>query len=88
MKPRNVKQLENRNAAYIYKTLKNKTPIKRMKKQKISKLTVKQKGVAKTKCDRLYIISYGKSIIVDDKSYFTLSHSTINVNGNFYLSDV
>ena len=32
--------------------------------------------------------SPGKSIILDDESYFTLSHSAINGNDNFYPIDV
>jgi len=74
--------------ACICKTLKNKTSIKRRKKQKIPKQTVKQITAAKTKCGRLYRISYRKSIILDDESYFTLSHSAIKGNDNFYSSDV
>jgi hypothetical protein len=39
-------------------------------------------------CDRLYRKLQGKACIIDDESYFTLTHGTINGNDNFYSSDV
>ena len=39
-------------------------------------------------CDRLYRKLEQKSCIIDDESYFTSSHSSINGNDNFYSSDI
>ena len=38
--------------------------------------------------DRLYRKLQDKSVNLDDESYFTLMHSTINGNDNFYSSDI
>jgi len=74
--------------SFINYTLKTKTTIKKRKKMKIPKRTDGQKASAQTKCGRLYRISCEKSIILDDESYFTLAHSTINSNNIFYSSNV
>ena len=69
---------------FICKTLRAKTSIKSRKKMRIPKRTESQKAKAKTRCGRLYR-EYGKSsFIIDDESYFTLSHSTMNGNNVFY----
>ena len=68
--------------------LKNKTSIKRMKKQKISKQNDKKGPTLQTKCGCWYRNSYGKLFILNKKSYFTLSHSTISRNNNFYSRNV
>ena len=89
MESRNFKQLENSNVAKLASAKRWKIRHHNIrKKQKIPKRTVKQITAAKTKCGLLYRISYGKSIILDDESYFILSHSAINGNDNFYSSDV
>lgn len=74
--------------SYICKTLKEKTTIRKRKKIKIPKRNEDQKAKAKRLCGRLYRKTVSKSIILDDESYFTLGHSTINGNANFYSSDV
>ena len=43
-----------------------------------------QKATIRTKCGRLYNLDW----VMDDESYFTLKHSTINGNNNFYSSNV
>lgn len=72
----------------VRKTLKTKTTIKYRKKQTIPARTEGQIALAKTKCGRLMRKFSNRSFILDDESYFTLSHSKINGNGGFYSSDV
>jgi hypothetical protein len=73
--------------SYIVKTLAKKTAIKNYSKQNIPDRTDKQKARI-TKCiDRIYRKFLNKSVILDDESYFTLSHSSINGNGSFFSSD-
>ena len=74
--------------SHIQKTLKSRTSIRRFKKKKIPKRTEAQKNKAKALCGRLYRLYQEKSIIMDDESYFTLKHSSINGNDGFYSSDV
>ena len=57
------------------------------KKRKIPKRTQAQINKAKPLCSKLYRIYNKKAIILDDESYFTLSHSSINGNDGFYSSD-
>lgn len=78
----------NCSQSFICKTLKTKSAIKKRKKKKIPKRTEAQKAKAQPLCGRLYRKSEKKSLILDDESYFTLSHSTINGNDNYYSSDV
>ena len=73
---------------YIVKTLSTKTSIKIRKKQKIPSRNDDQRERIPKCCDRLYRKLQGNSVILDDESYFTLTHSTINGNQNFYSSEV
>lgn len=73
---------------YISKTIKSKTRIRVYKKKRIPKRTNGQKDKIKIRCDRLYRKLESKSCVIDDESYFTKAHSTINGNNNFYSSDV
>ncbi|KAL4490738.1 hypothetical protein ABPG72_021792 [Tetrahymena utriculariae] len=73
--------------SYISKTLKKKTQIRAMKKQKIPDRTDLQKKQAQTKCGRLLRKYKNHLWVIDDESYFTLSHSTLNGNNNYYSSD-
>ncbi|KAL4482948.1 hypothetical protein ABPG74_018974 [Tetrahymena malaccensis] len=67
----------------IYKTLQKYTDIKYHKKAKIPKHTKAQKIEVKRKCG-IFFQKYKKSQwIVDDTSYFTLSHGNINGNNSF-----
>lgn len=72
---------------HIVKTLAKYTDIAVYKKQNIPDRKDCQKERIKKCIDRLYRNSQGKSIILDDESYFTLSHSTINGNDIYYSSD-
>jgi hypothetical protein len=74
--------------SYIVKTLAKKTEIRVRKKKKIPLRTDDQRERIRLCCDRLYRKLAGKSCIIDDESYFTLKHSTMNGNNNFYSSDV
>jgi len=73
---------------YILKTLASKTEIEIHKKKKIPKRTEDQRERIRRCSDRLYRKLQGKHAILDDESYFTLAHSTINGNDNFYSSDI
>jgi transposase len=71
----------------INRTLK-KLGIKARKKQRIPQRTEKQQSDAKKLCGRLYRKFSKAAWIIDDESYFTLSHSTVNGNNIFYTSDI
>ena len=73
---------------YIVKELAKKTLIKCRKKQKIPLRNEDQRERIAKCCDRLYRKLKDKSVILDDESYFTFTHCTINGNKNFYSSDV
>ena len=75
------------NQSHISKTLKKKCGIRVYKKKKIPKRTDTQRAKIQTLCSRLFQQLQGKSCLMDDESYFTFRHSTINGNGNFYSSD-
>ena len=72
---------------FISKTLAIQTSIRARKKIKIPKQTDQQRAVARTKCSRLCRIFKNKFCIMDDESYFTLAHTSINGNDRFYTSD-
>ena len=44
--------------------------------------------VARAKCGNLYKKNLNISWVLDDESYFTLGHSTINGNNTFYTTDI
>ncbi len=46
--------------------------------------TMKQRVEARIKCGRLYRNYKNVIFIMDDESYFTLTHSTINNNDSYY----
>ena len=54
----------------------------------IPKRSDQQKAAARTKCSRLCQKFKNRKPIIDDESYFTLNHSSINGNDIFYTSDV
>ena len=58
--------------------------IQQYKKQKIPDRSDQQKDVNRVKCATLYRKYRDREWILDDESYFTQIHSTINGNGNFY----
>lgn len=69
--------------SYINKKLES-LSIKCWKKQTIPDRTEAQKAEARSKCSTLYRKYGNRQWILDDESYFTLSHSSINGNDNFY----
>lgn len=73
---------------YVNQTIKRKTNIKCRAKKIIPDRTEAQKAAAKIRCGRLYRTLQNLAVIMDDESYFTLAHSTINGNGLFYSSNV
>ena len=58
------------------------------KKMRIPSRTEQQKTVGRAKCGNLYLKNQGISWVLDDESYFNLSHSTINGNNIFYSSNL
>ena len=52
-----------------------------------SRFRSEQRAVARTKCSRLCRIFQNKLCIMNDESYFTLAHTSINGNDRFYTSD-
>lgn len=71
----------------IWKSLK-KLNIKARKKQRIPQRSAAQISNAKKLSGRLFR-KHGKAAwIIDDESYFTLSHSTISGNNVFYTSNI
>ena len=73
--------------SYICKTLKNQLNIKLRKKTNIPQRTPQQQAEARKKCSALYRKYKNFEWILDDESYFTLSHATINNNDTYYTSD-
>lgn len=73
--------------SYMCTILKNKTNLRYRKKQSIPKRTENQIQLAKPKCGRLLRNFSNHAFILDDESYFTLSHTSINGNGGFYTSN-
>ena len=55
---------------------------------KIPDRTEEQKKVARVKCRNLYLKNPNISWILDDESYFTLSHGKIKGNDKFYTSNI
>ena len=74
--------------SHLHKTLIEKTTIVCRKKINIPEQSAAQKVRIKTCVVWLYRKLGGISCVMDDESYFTLSHSTINGNHFFYSSDV
>ena len=72
----------------ISKVLRMKTPIRCYKKQVIPFRDAKQRVKARKRCSALYRKYRDRVWILDDESYFTLKHSTINGNDNFYSSNL
>jgi transposase len=74
--------------SYLCNILKNKTNLRFRRKQTIPKRSENQIQLAKPKCGRLMRKFSNHAFILDDESYFTLSHTTIHGNGGFYTNDV
>ena len=68
--------------------IKKYTNIKCLKKSKKPKMTELQRKAARPKCGRMFL-KYGKiDFILDDESYFTLSHTTLAGNDRFYSDNL
>lgn len=74
--------------SHIVKTLKNKAGIKYRKKITVPLRTEKQKGVIRPRCGRILKKFPDHEFIIDDESYFTLSHSDKNSNAGLYTRDI
>lgn len=72
----------------IHKVVKTSLKLKYRKKTKIPKRSMDQIQLAKVKCGRLLRKFHDKKFILDDESYFTLGHSSINGNDGFYTNDI
>ena len=68
--------------------LKNRTKVRCYKKQKKTDLTEQQKKAARPKCRRILEKNNGLDFIIDDESYFTLTHSVQPGNDSFYSDDI
>jgi len=73
---------------YIGKILRSKSQIRKRKKMTIPKRTERQKIEGRTKCSTLWRKLANVDVVMDDESYFTLGHSTINGNDIFYTSNI
>ena len=62
--------------------------IQKYKKQKIPDRSDQQKEVNRAKCATFYRKYRDREWILDDESYFTKTHSTINGNEYFYSDNV
>ena len=62
--------------------------IQKYKKQKIPDRSDQQKLVNRAKCATLYRKYRDREWILDDESFFTKTHSTINGNDNFYSDNI
>jgi hypothetical protein len=73
---------------YISKILKQRTIIRYRKKIKKPLLSEQQKKEARPKCRKLLEKFGDRHFIIDDESYFTLSHSDQPGNDGFYSDNV
>ena len=73
---------------YVSKMLKRNTNIRCFKRFKKPLMTEKQKKEARPKCRKLLEAYRDVDFVIDDESYFTLSHSNISGNDRFYSSNV
>ena len=73
---------------YVGHILKKYTNIKCLKKYKKPQMNILQKKQARPKCRRLLKKFADHDFIMDDESYFTLSHTTLSGNSRFYSSNV
>ena len=62
--------------------------IQKYKKRKIPNRSDQKKEVNRAKCATLYRKYRDREWILDDESYFTKTHSTINGNDNFYSDNI
>ena len=73
--------------SYVNRVIKS-MGIQKYKKQKIPDRSVQQNEFNRAKCATLYRKYRDREWILDDESYFTKTHSTINGNDNFYSNNI
>jgi transposase len=73
--------------SYVNKILKEKTTVRYYKKIKKPNTTAKQKEQNRSKCRRILEDFKNFDFLIDDESYFTLTHSALPGNSGFYSSD-
>jgi len=74
--------------SYVSKILKHSTDVRKYKKSKRPKLTEAQKKAGRSKCREMLKKYPGYNFIIDDESYFTLSHTTQSGNDIFYSNNI
>ena len=74
--------------SYVNKIVKESSNIKRYKKYKRPLMNEEQKKSLRPKCKQLVEKYHGYNFIIDDESYFTLSHSTLSGNDRFNSNNV
>jgi hypothetical protein len=74
--------------SYVSKILKHSTDVRKYKKSKRPKLTEAQKKAGRSKCREMLKKYPGYNFIIDDVSYFTLSHTTQSGNDVFYSNNI
>jgi len=74
--------------SYVSKILKHSTDVRKYKKSKRPKLTEAQKKAGRSKCREMLKKYPGYNFIIDEESYFTLSHTTQSGNDIFYSNNI
>ena len=74
--------------SYVSKMIKRYTSIKCLKRVKKPLLTEKQRKEARPKCRKLLEAYRNHEFVIDDESYFTLSHASIAGNDRFYSNNL
>lgn len=72
---------------YVSRMLKKHTDIQCYKKTKRPLMTDKQRAVARPKCRAMYDRYKKTDFVIDDESYFLLSHNDLPGNDRFYSND-
>jgi hypothetical protein len=78
----------NMHQTYVSKILKKYSNIRAYKKYKKPLMTQLQKSQLRPKCRKILEKYRGYNFILDDESYFTLSHTTLAGNDRFYSDNI
>jgi predicted transcriptional regulator len=73
---------------YINHVINTKTSIRYRKKIKIPRRSPAQKAALRPKCGRLALKFAGKTVVMDDESYFRISDCELSRNVGFYSSNI
>lgn len=84
---RKLAKIFNCSQAHVSMTLKHQTDINCFKRTIIPRRTGRQIEEARPKCRYLYIHYGNLDWVIDDESYFTVTHSRINGNRFYYTDD-